>query len=83
MSVYECIGVRSGVQIARSAVVPALLEPLDFMAFSDMRKADFVECIQKCHNFSRSNIDVSSVLLHSPHTSCVTFKKYVQNFCLL
>jgi hypothetical protein len=69
MSVYEYIGVRSGVQIARSAVVLALSELLDFMAFSDMRRADFVECIQKCHNFCWSNIDVSSVF--------VTFTPYV------
>jgi len=63
MRLYGYIGVRSGVRNSTLGSIMCTFKTLDLTAFCDMRKADFVECIQKCHSYFQNNTDVSSVLV--------------------
>jgi len=71
MSVYGYIGVGSGVRNSTMGSILCTFKTPDLTAFSDMRKADFAECVQKCHSYFQNNTDVSSVLVAcTPYGMC-------------
>jgi len=70
--VCRYIAVRSSVRNSTLGSVLCTFKTLDLTSFSDMKKADFVECIQKCHDYFQNNTDVSSVLV-----ACTPFNKYI------